>query len=159
MSPPRNARPPARPWSHWLGLAACGLVLLLLGQFQEVVFTWLAHGGQAVGALVGQRSAFSSPAAHGLSQHSLPASITYHLLYAGATVGALHVLLRGRGTPWIVGGLGAALAAGAGFLAWGSAAHWPSATQQGYLLMDLASSPLALLAGYALATLGQRPTG
>ncbi|WP_236943119.1 hypothetical protein [Hymenobacter sp. PAMC 26628] len=120
-------------------------MLVLLGQFQEEVFTVLTRAWWAAGA----------PGAPGLSQHGLPASVTYHLLYAGASAGALHVLLRGRGTRWVVGGFSAALVAGLGLLAWGHAAHWPVATEQGHLLISAASSPLALLAGYALALLGQ----
>lgn len=153
MPPPRKPRPPARPWTHWLALAFFAVVLVVLGQFQEEVFAVLTHLWRAPGALVG--GAVPTPGAPGLSQHSLPASVTYHLLYAGASAGALHVLLRGRGTRWVVGGFGVALVLGVGLLAAGRAGHWPTATEQGHLLIGAASSPLALLAGYALALLGQ----
>ena len=152
MHPRRDARPPARPWARWLALAFFGVVLVVLGQFQEEVFAVLTRAWRAAGALVS--GPWSSTAgAPGLSQHSLPASVTYHLMYAGASAGALHVLLRGRGTRWVVGGFGAALVVGLGLLALGRAGHWPVATEQGHLLISAASSPLALLAGYALALL------
>lgn len=153
MSPLHKAQPPARPWTHWLALVFFGVVLVLLGQFQEEVFVVLVRAWRAAGALVGWAGPAAGPP--GLSQHSLPASVTYHLLYAGASTGALHVLLRGRGTRWIVGGFAAALATGLGLLACGHTAHWPVATEQGHLLISAASSPLALLAGYALALLDQ----
>ncbi|MGI4887398.1 MAG: XrtX-associated membrane protein [Janthinobacterium lividum] len=153
MHPPREARPPARPWAHWLALAFFGAVLVLLGQFQEAIFVELTRGWNAVGALVGWAGLITAP---GL--RSMPASATYHLAYTAATAAALHLLLRGRGTPWVLGGFGAVLAAGLGLLAWGHAAHWPGATERGHLLISVVSSPLALLAGYALALLGQ-PVG
>jgi hypothetical protein len=150
MPPPRKLRPPARSWAHWLALVFFAVVLVVLGQFQEEVFAVLTRlWGPFVGAPV------PTPGAPGLSQHSLPASVTYHLLYAGASAGALHVLLRGRGTRWVVGGFGVALVLGVGLLAGGRAGHWPVATEQGHLLISAASSPLALLAGYALALLDQ----
>lgn len=150
MRPPREARPPARPWAHWLALAFFGVVLVFLGQFQEAIFEVLTRGWNAVGALVGWAGLTTAP-----GQRSMPASATYHLAYTGATAAALHLLLRGRGTPWVLGGFGVALAVGLGLLAWGHAAHWPGATEQGHLFVSVASSPLALLAGYALALVGQ----
>lgn len=152
MSRPRERPQPPRPWWHWPGLAGCAATLVVLGQFQEQVFAWLARGLRAVGA--------ASTGTLGLSQHSLPASLCYHLLYAGASVGVLHVLLRGRGTRRIVVGFVGALVLGVALLAAGRLAPWPALASQGHLLLDFASSPLALLAGYALAALGPRvPSG
>ncbi len=152
MPPARKFRP-ARSWAHWLALVFFAVVLVVLGQFQEEVFAVLTRAWRVPGALVGVAGPVAG--APGLSQHSLPASVTYHLLYAGASAGALHVLLRGRGTRWVVGGFVVALVLGVGLLASGRAGHWPVATEQGHLLIGAASSPLALLAGYALALLGQ----
>ncbi|TPG66769.1 hypothetical protein EAH73_08205 [Hymenobacter nivis] len=129
--------------------------MVVLGQFQEEVFAVLTRLWRAPGALLVGGPGAPTAGAAGLSQHSLPASVTYHLLYAGASAGALHVLLRGRGTRWVVAGFGVALVLGVGLLAAGRAGHWPGATEQGHRLLGLASSPLALLAGYALALLGQ----
>jgi hypothetical protein len=121
-------------------------VLVLLGQFQEVVFAGLARAEQALGL---------PAAAGGLSQHSLPSSLVYHLLYAGASIGALHLLLRGRGTWRVALGFGAALLLGAGLVVASRLGAGPAVATQGHALLDFASSPLALLAGYALATFGR----
>ncbi|NML65406.1 hypothetical protein HHL22_09340 [Hymenobacter sp. RP-2-7] len=153
--PPRQPPKPLGPlssWPRWLGLAFFGAVLVLLGQFQELVFATLARVGQALG----QPAALGSTG--GLSQHSLLSSVAYHLLYAGASIGALHLLLRGRGTRRVAAGFAAALLAGTGLVAAGRLAAWPALATQGHLLLDFASSPLALLAGYALASFGRPPS-
>lgn len=143
-------------WAGWtlgrgLALLAAGLVLVVLGQFQEEVFAALARGWQALGG------AAAPAATPGLSQHQLPLSVLYHLLYAAASVVVLHLLLRGRGTWRVVAGFGAALVVGTGLVAAGRLLGWPNASLQGHRLLDFASSPLALLAGYALAYFGPGP--
>ncbi|MGI4835319.1 MAG: XrtX-associated membrane protein [Janthinobacterium lividum] len=132
-----------------MGLAFFGAVLVLLGQFQELVFAGLARVGQALGQSV------ALGGTGGLSQHSLLSSVVYHLLYAGASIGALHLLLRGRSTRRVVAGFAAALLVGTGLVAAGRLAAWSNLATQGHLLLDFASSPLALLAGYALASFGR----
>jgi len=151
MSPPSDPRRQPSPWVRWVGLGFFGGLLVLLGQFQEPVFAWLARVGRVLPATPGP--------AGGLSQHSLGSSVIYHLLYAGASIGALHLLLRGRGTRRVALGFGAALLVGTGLVAAGRLAGGPALAMQGHLLLDFASSPLALLAGYALASFGQPVAG
>lgn len=149
MSPPSN--PPRRlnAGVRWAGLGFFGGLLVLLGQFQEQVFAGLGR----LGGVVGLPGALGP--ARGLSQHSLPSSVIYHLLYAGASIGVLHLLLRGRGTWRVVGGFGAALLLGTALVVAGRLAGGAALAAQGHLLLDFASSPLALLAGYALASFGR----
>lgn len=150
---PRPA--PARySWPQKLVLAGLGLLLFGLGQFDEAVFADLSAGWQGLVAHVGGTPVGMVP---GLSTHALPVALSYRLLYAGVSVGFLHVALRGRGTKWLAGSYAAALTLSLLLLVVGQRTGLAFVSVQAHRLLDLVCSPLALLIGYALFTLDRRP--
>jgi hypothetical protein len=135
-----------------LALAGLGLALFGLGQFDEDIFAGLSAGWQGLVTSVGG----TSGVVPGLSTHALPVALSYRLLYSGASVAFLHVALHGRGTKWLAGTYAAALTVSMVLLLLGQLASLPLASAQAHRLLDLVSSPLALVGSYALFTLGHR---
>lgn len=135
---------------------ALGLALFGLGQFDEPVFGVLSRGWQAVVGGIGPAAQWLVQPS-GLSTHGLVVGLTYRLLYMGVSITLLHVLLRGRHTHAIVLGYALALGLILGLLLLGQRADW--AAVQGHRLLNLISSPLALLLLYGLVLLRRsRPT-
>ncbi|RIY12422.1 hypothetical protein D0T11_05270 [Hymenobacter rubripertinctus] len=131
---------------------ALGLTLFGLGQFDEPVFAVLTRTWQAVlGGLGPVAQKLVQPS--GLSTHGVVVGLSYRLLYMLVSIGLLHVLLRGRHTRAIGLGYGLAFSLSLALLLLGQQAGWPLASVQGHRLMDLISSPLALLLLYGLVLL------
>jgi hypothetical protein len=150
-APPTPARFSGR---QKLALVALGLALFGLGQFDEAIFAGLSAGWQGLVASVGGTPSGVVP---GLSTHALPVALSYRLLYTGVSIGFLHVALHGRGTKWLAISYAVALTLSMGLLLLGQLASLPLASAQAHRLLDVVCSPLALLCGYALFTLGHRP--
>ena len=145
----------AAPRPDWWRLPAAlglGLVLFGLGQFDEVVFAGLTRGWQAGLVQLGPAAQrLMQPS--GLSTHGVLVGLSYRLLYVLVSLLLLQVLLRGRHTR--ASALAYALAFGLslGLLLLGQRAGLAGAAVQGHRLLDLLSSPLALLLLYGLALL------
>jgi hypothetical protein len=137
-----------------LALVALGLALFGLGQFDEAIFAGLSAGWRGLVMSVGGTHQGVVP---GLSTHALPVALSYRLLYTGVSVGFLHVALHGRSTKWLAGSYAVALTLSMGLLLVGQLSSLPQASAQAHRLLDVVCSPLALLCGYALFTLGHRP--
>ena len=143
------------PRSDWWRLPVAlglGLVLFGLGQFDEFVFAGLTRGWQAGLAQLGPAAQrLMQPS--GLSTHGVAVGLSYRLLYVLVSLLLLHVLLRGHHTR--ASALAYALAFGLslGLLLLGQRAGLAGAAVQGHRLLDLLSSPLALLLLYGLALL------
>jgi hypothetical protein len=135
---------------HKLALGGLALLLFGLGQFDEAVFAGLSAGWQGLLPRVGG-------VVPGLSTHAWPVALSYRLLYVGGSVGFLHVALHGRGTKWLTGSYAAALTLSVLLLLVGQRTGLAVVSAQGHRLLDLVCSPLALLLGYVLFTLGHRP--
>lgn len=140
---------------RYLAVGGLGVVLLLFGQFDEWLFAELTRVWHSVFTLFGYTS---PPPVQHLSTHSLPVAISYRLLYAGCSVLLLHVLLRGQATRWLIGGYLAILLVSFLLLLVGRATGLAFATWQAHWLLDLLSSPLAVLLVYVLATLRSQST-
>lgn len=141
-------------WERRCLLAGLAILLLLLGQFEEVVFAKLTQLWQVI------LNGLAFPASQSVSQlstHTLPVAVSYRLLYASISVLALHLLLRGRGTFLIANSYIIALVVSFLLLLLGQRAAFPFATQQAHQLIDLVCSPLAIAFVYTLATLSKRP--
>jgi hypothetical protein len=150
-APPTPARFSGR---QKLVLVALGLALFGLGQFDEAIFAGLSAGWRGLVASVGGTPSAVVP---GLSTHALPVALSYRLLYTGVSIGFLHVALHGRGAKWLAISYAVALTLSMGLLSLGQLASLPLASAQAHRLLDIVCSPLALLCGYALFTLGHRP--
>ncbi|QKG56344.1 hypothetical protein GKZ68_06645 [Hymenobacter sp. BRD128] len=90
--------------ARWLLAAALVLVLFLLGIESDTVFAALTRAWQTLFELAGLGS-WLARMQHGTSSlvttRSLPAVVTYSLLYVGLCLLLLHVLLRdGQRTRW-----------------------------------------------------------
>lgn len=158
-NPSREAGRPAKPrarWPRWAALAGLGLLLFLIGQFDDSVYAGLTRGWRAVLAAVGQPEWAVASRAPDISVHSWPVALSYRLLYCGLTVLTLHVLLQGRGTRWIVLGFGAVLAACLLLLLAGHVARLPWLTQQVHSLLNTVCSLQALMVIYGSAALSRR---
>ncbi|SDY68404.1 XrtX-associated membrane protein [Hymenobacter psychrophilus] len=151
---PAPVGPPRRSPGRLLVAGALGLGLFALGQFDAWVFAGLTSGWQAVlGGLSPTAQRLGQPS--GLSTHGVLVGLSYRLLYIGVSLGLLQVLLRGRHSRALALGYGLALALSVGLLLLGQRAGWTWATGQGHRLLDLVSSPLALLLLYGLVLLGR----
>ncbi|WP_157541090.1 XrtX-associated membrane protein [Hymenobacter aerophilus] len=131
---------------------ALGLALFGLGQFDEPLFAVLTRGWQTVlGGLGPAAQRLGQPS--GLSTHGVVVGLSYRLLYMLVSVALLHVLLRGRHARAIVVGYGLAFGLSLALLLLGQRAGGAWAAVQGHRLLDLISSPLALLLLYGLVLL------
>lgn len=139
------------PW-RLLAALGLGLGLFALGQFDETVFAALTRGWQAVlGSLGPTAQPLVQPS--GLSTHGVVVGLTYRLLYVLVSIMLLHVLLRGRHTRALVLGYAGAFVLSLALLLFGQRTGWVGATVQGHRLLDVLSSPLALLLFYGLGVL------
>ena len=143
-------------WLRRLVIVGLALFLFCLGQFQELVFTGLTTGWQAVQQALGLSAA--GPTGGSLSTHGLVVGLTYRLLYVLLSILLLHLLIRGRGTRFVVVGYVVGLGLSMGLLLLGQRAGLPLATEQGHRLLDLLSSPLAWVLFYGLLRLRRSTT-
>jgi hypothetical protein len=139
-------------WFRKLGLATLGLLLFGLGQFEQLVFAVLAQAWQA---LLPGAGATAWGVVPGLSTHVLPVAVSYRLVYVAVSVLLLHVWLRGQAIIWIALMYASALALSVGLLLAGHVSGLALAPAAHHLL-DLVSSPLALVLAYGIVTLGNR---
>ena len=153
---------PAKPLARWYRRAALvglGLLLFLMGQFDDSIYAGLTRGWRAVLSLVGRPEWATTSSTPGISVHSWPVATSYRLLYFGLTILTLHVLLHGRATRWIAIGYGALLAACLLLLLGGHIARLPWLTEHVHSLLNTVCSLQALMVIYASAALGLRPAG
>lgn len=89
---------------RWLLAALLAGLLFLVGMAPDAVFAALTRGWQAILGLVGLDTALAhlqQGTSHLVTTRSLPAVITYGLLYVASCLLLLHVLLRdGQRTRW-----------------------------------------------------------
>ncbi len=137
------------------GAVGLGLALFGMGQFDEGVFALLTRAWQDVLSGLGPAQAqWVEPS--GLSTHGVLVGLSYRLLYILLSIALLHVLLRGRHTRAIALGYGLAFGLSLVLLLLGQRAGLPLVSVQGHRLLDLLSSPLALVLLYGLILL-RRP--